>query len=172
MSHVDWSQYRIDLSPQPARKSTAPRPQPVSPPLARRSARLVAHVLDVCIALFPIVVAFVWMPASHGSPEMTKLRQSIWVSTMLAVVVVQMTLLSLRGQTLGKMALGLRIVDYEDESNPGFLHAVVLRHIVPFLITFVPLFGALFVFADVLFIFGDERRCLHDLIAGTKVVEN
>jgi len=41
---------------------------------------------------------------------------------------------------------------------------------VPWLIEQVPLFGGLFWIVDVCLIFGEERRCLHDYIAGTKVV--
>lgn len=39
--------------------------------------------------------------------------------------------------------------------------------------SFVDLFaylGWLFVFTDVLFIFRSDRRCIHDLIAGTQVI--
>jgi uncharacterized RDD family membrane protein YckC len=32
---------------------------------------------------------------------------------------------------------------------------------------FIPLYGLI----DVLLIFGSERRCIHDYLAGTKVVE-
>ncbi len=53
----------------------------------------------------------------------------------------------------------------------GFSHAWVLRSLVPGLIAAIPRLGALFVLADVLSIFGEERRCLHDYIAGTKVVK-
>jgi hypothetical protein len=35
------------------------------------------------------------------------------------------------------------------------------------LLGIIPFYG----FVDVLFIFGQERRCLHDLIAGTRVVQ-
>jgi uncharacterized RDD family membrane protein YckC len=33
------------------------------------------------------------------------------------------------------------------------------------------LLGAFYSIADVLFIFGKDRRCLHDLLAGTRVVQ-
>jgi hypothetical protein len=49
--------------------------------------------------------------------------------------------------------------------------AVFLRAIVPGLIGAIPCVGNLFVLFDVLFIFGEERRGIHDYIAGTKVVE-
>jgi hypothetical protein len=69
------------------------------------------------------------------------------------------------------MMTGLRIVDQDDGGNCGFLRTVVLRQFVPGLIAAVPLVGPLFALVDGLCIFGEQRRCLHDRIAGTKVVQ-
>jgi uncharacterized RDD family membrane protein YckC len=90
---------------------------------------------------------------------------------VLALFITQMYLLSTRGQSLGKKFVGVRIVKYADNANPGFVHACLLRAIVPALIGAVPFVGGLFSIIDICFIFGEERRCLHDLIAGTKVVK-
>lgn len=93
-----------------------------------------------------------------------------------ALALVHIVLLSLRGQTLGKLAVGIRIVRV-DEAPAGFVHAVLLRAFVPAAIQFVlgmvpflPL-GIAFWLADILCIFREDRRCLHDMIAGTKVVQ-
>jgi uncharacterized RDD family membrane protein YckC len=48
---------------------------------------------------------------------------------------------------------------------------VLIRGIVNWIIGAVPMFGGLYSIADVLFIFGKDRRCLHDLLAGTRVVQ-
>jgi hypothetical protein len=77
------------------------------------------------------------------------------------------------------MMIGLRIVDQDEGKNCGFVRAVALRQVVPALIVALlgrvplvgPPLGLLFVLADYLCLFGDQRRCLHDFIAGTKVVE-
>ena len=66
----------------------------------------------------------------------------------------------------------VRIVRADDGGNPGFLGAVVLRNMVRHVLIAVPVLGGLFALADILAIFGEERRCLHDRIAGTKVVES
>eukprot|EP01031_Cornospumella_fuschlensis_P001780 gene1780-biopygen1501 len=76
-----------------------------------------------------------------------------------------------RGQTLGKRIMDVRIVRFEDESNPGFVHVFLLRALVPGLIGALPWVGWIFTLTDVCFIFRDDRRCLHDLIAGTKVIK-
>ena len=56
-------------------------------------------------------------------------------------------------------------------SEPGFGRAVFLRNVVPGLIAAIPIAGPLFSVVDLLMIFGRERRCLHDYIAGTRVVK-
>ena len=81
-----------------------------------------------------------------------------------------------RGRSLGKLAMGIRIVRV-DEAPAGFVHAVLLRAFVPAAIQFVlgmvpflPL-GIAFWLADILCIFREDRRCIHDLIADTKVIK-
>jgi uncharacterized RDD family membrane protein YckC len=85
--------------------------------------------------------------------------------------VIQCILLTLHGQTIGKKIAGTRIVSYRDGSNLGFVGNVLLRSFVPSLIGSIPYIGGCFSLVDVLCIFGEERRCLHDQIAGTAVVE-
>jgi uncharacterized RDD family membrane protein YckC len=87
------------------------------------------------------------------------------------LLLIQLILLCSQGQTMGKKALGIRIVNHEDGSNPGFVGAVLMRSIVPGIIGSIPYIGGFFSLADVLFIFSDDRRCLHDKMAGTSVVE-
>lgn len=91
--------------------------------------------------------------------------------SILALFIVQLWMLTTRGQSIGKRLLGIRIVMFTDKTNPGFVHAWLLRNLVPGLIGAVPYVGFLFVITDLCFIFGEQRRCLHDLIAGTKVVK-
>jgi uncharacterized RDD family membrane protein YckC len=88
-----------------------------------------------------------------------------------AVTVVQWTLLAKRGQSLGKMAMNIRIVRNDNDSNPGFLSAVVLRIWLSGILSAIPCLGQLFLLIDILSIFSEERRCLHDWLAGTKVVD-
>jgi uncharacterized RDD family membrane protein YckC len=127
--------------------------------------------MDYVLAFSPLVFGFILTQGWVESPQTTMVRLRFWGSASLAITIAQMTLLSMRGQTLGKMAMSVRIVDYDNEANPGFRRAVVLRSIVPGLIGAVPCLGTLFALVDALSIFGEERRCIHDLIAGTKVVE-
>ena len=77
--------------------------------------------------------------------------------------------LSRYGQTWGKRWLGMRIVDMEG-NKPDFLRMLLLRYGLGQLISVIPCLGPLFGLTDALFVFRDDRRCVHDLIAGTQVV--
>jgi uncharacterized RDD family membrane protein YckC len=88
-----------------------------------------------------------------------------------ALQLVQIYLVSTRGQTLGKRFLGIRIVRASDGSNPGFARAWLLRALVPGIIGMLPTIGSVFTIVNYGFIFRADRRCLHDLLADTRVVK-
>lgn len=81
-------------------------------------------------------------------------------------VLAQSVLIALYGQSVGKLLLGTKIVNLNDDDNPGFLRAVVLRYWLQFPLSIIPFFS----FLDAVFIFGEEKRCLHDFIAATRVI--
>lgn len=90
----------------------------------------------------------------------------------LALLVVQGFFLTKRGQTLGKMCVGIRVVTFPDAQKPGFVKAVLLRLIVNSIICAMPCCtGVIYYVVDCCFVFRDDRRCIHDLIAGTQVIE-
>lgn len=91
-------------------------------------------------------------------------------AALLAFACVQIYTLTTRGQTVGKRMLGIKIVMVEDESLPGFFKMQVMRGFLPSLMASIPYLGWVFWILDCCFIFRDDRRCIHDLIAGTKVV--
>ncbi|HVW21403.1 MAG TPA: RDD family protein [Opitutaceae bacterium] len=86
------------------------------------------------------------------------------------IALLQAVLLSARGQSVGKMLCRIRIVRFGDGSNPGFFRAVLARQWLIGFVEAVPYFGTLFFLVDSLFIFSPGRRCLHDLLADTRVV--
>jgi uncharacterized RDD family membrane protein YckC len=79
-------------------------------------------------------------------------------------------LLATAGQTIGKRLVGTRIVNVSDDRIPKFLTLVGGRYGVTWLVSVIPVVGNLYGIADALFVFRGDRRCLHDLIAGTKVI--
>jgi len=72
-------------------------------------------------------------------------------------------------RSFGKRFTGIRVAML-DGSVPPLWRLLLLRNGVPALIGLVPVVGRFFGLLDAVFIFGNEQRCLHDLIASTQVV--
>jgi uncharacterized RDD family membrane protein YckC len=88
---------------------------------------------------------------------------------VLAFQIYQWYLIATTGQSLGKRWLGVQIVRV-DGTPLGFVHGVILRSWVMGAIGNIPLVGGIASIVNILMIFGDERRCLHDHLAGTRVI--
>lgn len=154
------------------------------PALASRGRRLVAVILDGLVTLavagtglVMLVTRFVALKNQGGgslSPEILVTELSlpllILLLPVLVLTIVQVTLLCRHGQTLGKRWMSVRIVR-TDGSSVGFVHAILLRSFVIQLIGAIPMVGGLVSLVDPLLIFREDRRCLHDLIADTMVVD-
>lgn len=74
------------------------------------------------------------------------------------------------GQTIGKKVAKTRVVTL-DGRLPSMFDLVLKRYAVFTLIVLIPVVGTPLTLINILFIFGRERRCLHDLIAGTRVIK-
>jgi uncharacterized RDD family membrane protein YckC len=147
--------------------------EPASERLAGRGMRLAAVLLDSAIAgmaAAPGIVLVAPSYVAHTRGPMLLLGGAVMFLGLLAIAIVQIVLLSKHGQTIGKKVLKVRIVRADDGGYPGFVKAVLLRAFVPALIGGVPAAGSIFSIVDILFIFRSDRRCIHDLIAGTRVV--
>ena len=145
-------------------------------PLADPWTRLGAQLLDGVLYAASVVPGVILLALGGGFSAETPfgsgggLGFGLMGLGFLALFFYQMVLLSRDGQTLGKRFLKLRVVDVDDGSNPGFVRAVLLRVLAPGVISNVPLVGFLFTIADALFVFRDDRRCIHDHFAKTVVV--
>lgn len=159
-------------------------PTPTPSQLAGRGVRLLARILDGLIGAVPMwILAAFTIPSFLASIQAAKdsgaldapgyvppfpgtliLYGFLW---FLIFSIIQLVYLTTRGQTLGKMICKVKIVLFADGKNGGFVPNVLLRAIVNTLIGIVPFYGIV----DIFFIFREDRRCIHDLIAGTTVVK-
>jgi len=148
--------------------------------LAERGERLYARVLDDVIALgvfIPgLVVALgVTVGTEASSDDLFFLPVPlVWalgvgLVAFFGVTFYQWYLIATRGQTIGKRVYKLRVVT-TDGRPVGFVDGVLLREWVMGALTAIPLLGYALWVVDPLMIFGAERRCLHDVIASTKVI--
>jgi uncharacterized RDD family membrane protein YckC len=88
-----------------------------------------------------------------------------------ALVLLQAILLSVRGQSVGNLVARTRIVNAKDGRTAHFLRAFLLRGCLARILRQFPFVGGVFWIVDVCFVFRNDRRCVHDLIAGTKVIK-
>ena len=144
-------------------------------PLASLSDRLAASLLDVLIMVIIIAVPLFLIYGFDEALRMLSQENILHTVTKLAFgqivfLLVQGRLLYKYGQTIGKRYLDIRIVDLNN-NLPSFGRVYALRYLLGMsVVPAVPIIGGLFSLVDTLFIFRSDRRCIHDLIAGTKVV--
>ena len=142
-------------------------------PLADRGARLGASILDnLVIMAVAIPIGMVYGFRSEDEPlGAVPLATLIALGALiLLVVVVNLRLIAREGQTLGKKWSKIRIVR-SDGSKASFGRIFGIRMLFTGALGAIPVVGPLFSVADILFIFGEERKCLHDRLADTKVVQ-
>jgi uncharacterized RDD family membrane protein YckC len=92
------------------------------------------------------------------------------LALLIAIFVVNCMMIHRSGQTIGKRALDIAIVR-TDGSRIGVARYIFLRVVPIVLIGMIPVVGRLINLVDPLLIFGRDRRCLHDLLADSIVVD-
>ena len=172
---------RNPYAPPQAEVRDAPAAPPTVAPLAARTLRLAAAIVDsVASAVF--VVPFLmftgdWTAAISGELS----YGTISLGGFASFTAMQGFLLATRGQTIGKWLVGTRIVRADNDDVPTLARTLSLRYgllaIGPVATLAVLVLNGviLYVFVvvgliDSALIFRRDRRCLHDLIARTKVV--
>lgn len=165
-----------DLNPyQPPQMYTVPVSQASAhPELASRMARLGAHLIDVVISMaITVPIAFATGYFERVMKQQVTI-QEILLQLMIgfgAYLIVHGYLLATQGQTVGKMLVGVRIVDYTDGEIIPIGRQLLMRDLIMTVIAMIPFVGGLISLVGICLIFGAEQRCLHDLLAGTKVVK-
>ena len=141
--------------------------------LASRGARLAAALLDGLIGM-AIMLPMMFVSGYFGAMRTGETAPIIVLANWALIgcvvfVLVQGYPLHATGQTWGKRALGIRIVSL-DGTKPALGKLLLLRYLPLRVVGVIPLVNSLVVLTDALLIFRNDRRCLHDLIAGTRVV--
>jgi uncharacterized RDD family membrane protein YckC len=142
--------------------------------LASRWARLAGSLVDGIVSMIILgpVMYFTgfWERAMSG--EVPILDTIIYGLLGLVVyLVLNGYLLSKHGQTIGKLVLGTKIISVETNEILPLWKVFVVRYLPLAVLANLPLIGPLIVMIDSLFIFRKDKRCVHDLIAGTKVIK-
>ena len=146
--------------------------------LAGRFIRLVAHILDSIIlgamVETPLIITGAFAGLASVRDPRAALAQFFGIGGLLALLAfiawIWLTVLfvSRNGQTIAKKLLGIKVVR-TDGSKASLGRIFWLRNVVNVVLTVVIPF--IYWLADLLFIFGESRQCLHDKIADTMVVK-
>ena len=164
---------RNPYAPPAAEVRDAPRPADAPGNLASRALRFMGSMVDAIVQLAigaPLIVfSGYWERALAGQVSFGDTLLLI-LGGMTVFLLLNGYLLATAGQTIGKRIVGTRIVNVSDERIPKFLTLVGARYGSTWLISLIPGVGNLYGLVDALFVFRNDRRCVHDLIAGTKVI--
>jgi len=140
--------------------------------LASRWLRLFAALIDGLIAAVvtvPLMLYYNIFDMAMKGQEMSYEYTLLFIFLgIVAFMLIHGHLLKTRGQTVGKLALGIKIVTL-DGNLPPFAPLILKRYLPIWALQLLPAFSLLGI-VNVLFIFRADKRCVHDLIAGTKVV--
>ena len=143
-------------------------------PLASRWARLGASIIDSIIMMLVVMPVMYFTGGFDGVVEGVQpgfvYMFSMGILSFIVFFVINYRFLVANGQTIGKKVLEIKIVDLNG-NVPVFQPQLLIRYAVYILPGQIPVVGTIFSFVNVLFIFTKEKRCIHDLVAKTKVVK-
>ena len=138
--------------------------------LASRGSRLVAIIIDglVMTVLGGIIVFLI---PGIGVDDFVKIPSApealgMVVASLIIYSLVNGYPLSNAGQTWGKKVMGIRIANM-DGSLPPLHRLLINRYLFKLIVGYIPLGGLI----NILLIFRGDKRCGHDMIASTQVVE-
>ncbi len=146
--------------------------------LADLGQRLAAALLDVALLLCIMLPAMYFggyfdavMDAVRTGEKSPFTMILMWSGIgILVFVLVQGFPLNATGQTWGKRILGIKIVDLHGR-KPSFARLLAMRYLSVNVVSLIPILGSILPLINVLMVFRKDRRCGHDLIAGTQVVK-
>ncbi len=145
-------------------------------PLADLGKRFLGAIGDLAIYTLSISPGLILLFVTAGEsgqepPPIFFVGVGLLFVGFLAFLALQLYLLATRSQTIGKYFVGTQIVDYQTGQPAGLVNTLLLRAFVNGIIASVPCVGGIYAIVDICFIFRDDRRCIHDLIASTVVVD-
>lgn len=142
--------------------------------LATKTSRLLAAITDAIISLIVVVPIMYFM----GTFEIIQAGSELPLINMITSAgagfifyfAINWTLLKSNAQTIGKKLNNIKVVTIGGDKPP--MKDLLLKRYLPYFgFQYLPVVGPIASFVNVCWIFGKDQRCLHDLIANTKVVK-
>lgn len=141
--------------------------------LASRGLRFAGALIDSLVTALPAIgVAYTMgLYDSMGPDGSMPIRDQVVLGVMGIGIflLVNGYLIYHRGQTVGKIICGTRVVTLNGEQVSG--NTYLFARLLPvWMVSQIPVVGAIFSLVDSLLIFRKDHNCLHDDIAKTRVV--
>lgn len=186
---TDNSPFKISNKPTGVGKVKFNKPAIKEGPysLASVGSRILAVIIDQSLALLCLIPLlsglgfdFEKLQAAAQDPEllsqlaeMVPSHLAIMTGLLLLVLfIVQIFMLIKRGQSIGKLITGVRILDVTSRKLPSVTNLILMRTILTNLAYNIPTVGQVILIVDfIMMIFNKRRRSLHDKIAKTIVVK-
>lgn len=143
------------------------------PILASRLSRLGAKLIDVLInSAISLPMLLLTGGFNRVLTEGLTVTETITLAILgfVSYLVVHGYFIATQGQTIGKKLVGIKMVDHASGELVSLAKIIFLRDLPLSAVNFIPLFGSCISLIDILAIFGSQQRCIHDHLAGTKVV--
>lgn len=158
----------------PPEASLSGEPDTENGELASRGQRFGAAFVDGLLAIawsVPLMYAFgIFEYQNQGEEPPFSTMLLFGALGFLIFTLIHGYLLHKNGQTIGKKLLSIRITDLND-NVPPLSKLLGWRYLPISVVSLIPVVGTFLPLVDALFVFRSDRRCIHDLIAGTKVVQ-
>ncbi len=141
--------------------------------LASRWSRFWASLVDGLIMAL-ITIPVMYFTGGFETIDDKLVEQSFLYTTLIAslgliiFILVNYRLLINNGQTIGKKLLKIKIVNLDN--NLPTKDILLTRYLVYFIPSYIPVIGSWLSIINILTIFGKEKRCIHDYVAKTRVI--
>ncbi len=156
----------------PARDEVARPAVPAGLTLAPIGRRIFGLILDQLIVAFPAVIVVIALGFTPSDTITSRSLLTFNIALTSTAFVYETIMIAMLGRTVGKIALGTRVVRLLDGRRPGWSESA-MRALVPLAFGSIPKVGVfLGVMVYSLALWNPLRQGLHDKAAGTLVVRH
>lgn len=143
--------------------------------LAGPGRRLSARIVDMVIFIvFAIIVGVATSGTGDASDESTEVPLGLILLFIAVSLIYEIWMIAARGQTLGKMAVGIKVIRIDNGGSPG-LNTSFSRWVLPGIFgaigAFLQVVGLVSVLIYLSLLWGKNRQGWHDMLAKTLVVK-
>lgn len=137
---------------------------------SRLGARIIDFILLAVASVIVLIILFGGLARTERGFFVAFFGSLLVIS--LIVLLYEVTMIAVLGQTLGKKWTGVKVINAENGAVPGWGKSII-RWLIPGLVNFIPVIGNIAVLVVFLSpVFSKTRQGWHDMAAATVVVKS